>query len=264
MLPTVLHPTAHDEPPIYLPLFDLMMRLPHAFGFLTEEEAGLVRRRFRVLRPSTVTGIGVELDASGDGAGFRSRHDLGDAPYLVYVGRIDPHKGAAELVDQFRTYKSRNRGPLKLVMVGDEVWPVPEDPDIVVTGFVSEQEKRDAIDGSLALVHPSYFESFSMALSEAWAQGKPALVQGRCEVLVGQATRSGGALPYRGFAEFEDALKVFEDDHLLVSRLARAGQHYVERRYRWDTVLTRYERFLDRTVDRATPRLTGQRASEMS
>src|SRR2546423_501484 len=64
LVPTVLHPTAHDEPPLYLSLFDLTFRLPSALAFLTEEEAELVANRFHVRLPSTVTGLGVELNVA--------------------------------------------------------------------------------------------------------------------------------------------------------------------------------------------------------
>jgi glycosyltransferase involved in cell wall biosynthesis len=40
--------------------------------------------------------------------------------------------------------------------------------------------------GSRAFVHPSPYESLSMALLEAWKVGRPALVNGRCDVLRGQ------------------------------------------------------------------------------
>lgn len=243
--PTVLHPTAHDEPPLYLPLFDNVFRLPHAFGFLTEEEGDLVNRRFRVDRPSEVVGIGVDLDASGDEAAFRDAFDLGDRPYVAYVGRLDPHKGTDELYDFFDAYKRRRGGSLALVVVGEPVKPAPVRDDLVVTGFVDEAVKRGALAGALALVHPSYFESFSMVLTEAWAQRRPALVQGRCEVLAGQARRSGGAIPYEGFAQFEAALDLLVDDADLRDELGAAGRRYVEDRYEWDRVLDRYEDLLD-------------------
>jgi len=249
LAPTVLHPTAHDEPPLYLPLFDGVMRLPHAFGFLTEEEGELMRRRFRVERPSEVVGIGVDLEAAGDEAAFREAFGLGDRPYVVYVGRLDPHKGTDELYDYFEAYKRRNGGPLALVVVGEPVKPAPRRDDLVVTGFVGEEVKRGALEGALALVHPSYFESFSMVLTEAWAQRRPALVQGRCAVLDGQARRSGGALPYRGFAEFEAALDLLAGDAALRRELGEAGRRYVEERYPWDKVLERYEALLALAAD---------------
>lgn len=244
LVPTVLHPTAHDEPPLYLPVYDTMVRQASAFGFLTEEEGDLVRRRFRLVRPSRVIGIGTDLDIEGDGDRFRRDFGVDDAPYLLYVGRVDPHKGSVELFDHFAAYKQRNPGPLKLVIMGDPVHPLPPHPDVVVTGFVEAQQRLDAMAGALALVHPSYFESFSMVLTEAWALRTPAIVQGRCAVLEGQCRRSGGGVPYVGFAEFEAAVDLLVGDADLRRRLGENGRAYVERRYRWDDVLSRYERFL--------------------
>jgi glycosyltransferase involved in cell wall biosynthesis len=228
-----------------------MFRLPHAFGFLTPEEEALVARRFRVRRPSVTTGVGVELDIAVPDAAvaaFRAAHGLGDDPYLVFVGRLDPHKGTDELFDFFTTYKAANPGPLKLVLVGQPIQPVGPHPDVVVTGWVSDGMRDAALAGSFALVHPSYFESFSLMLVEAWVYRKPALVQGHCDVLAGQARRSGGGLPYRGYREFEAALDLLLTDDAVVTRLGSAGRAYVEANYRWDDVLTRYERFLAATA----------------
>ncbi|HZT67900.1 MAG TPA: glycosyltransferase family 4 protein [Acidimicrobiales bacterium] len=248
LAPTLLHPTAHDEPPIYLGIFDPVFRHPHAFGFLVEEEAELVDRRFHLRRPSSVLGIGAELDVSGDADRFRRVHGLEDRPYLLFIGRVDPHKGSDELYDQFVAYKARYPGPLALVFLGEPVKPVSPHPDVFVTGFVDEDTRRDAIEGCLALVQPSYFESFSMVLTEAWAHRRPALVQAHSEVLVGQARRSGGALPYRGFAQFEAAVDLLTSEPVLCRRLADSGRRYVERRYQWDDVLNRYDRLLERTA----------------
>lgn len=248
---TVLHPTAHDEPPIYLPLFSLLFRLPHAFGFLTPEEAAFVGRRFRLRKPSVVTGVGIDLSASGDADRFRSRFDLGDSHLLLYAGRIDPHKGAVELLDYFALYRRRNPSPdVKLVLMGEPVRPLEPRDDVVVTGFVDEQTKHDAFQAATIFVQPSFFESFSIVLAEAWAHEKPALVQGRCDVLTGQARRSGGGIPYRGFAEFEAALDLLLADPALRARLGSRGRAYVESNYDWDHVLGTYESFLEDLVER--------------
>ncbi|MBW3614318.1 MAG: glycosyltransferase, partial [Actinobacteria bacterium] len=249
-VPSVLHPTAHDEPAIHLPIFDLLFTLPSAFGFLTEEEEALVSWRFGVRRPSAVTGIGVDLEAGGDADAFRRRFELGDKPYLLYLGRIEPAKGTDELVEYFDAYKQRNPAPLKLVLAGEAVRGVGHHPDVVVTGFLDEATKRGGLAGALALVHPSYFESFSIVLIEAWAQRRPAIVQRRCEVLAGQAARSNGAVPYCGFAEFEAAVDLLVSTPGLAERLGEAGRRYVERRYDWPKVLGDYERLLARVARR--------------
>lgn len=248
--PTVLHPTAHDEPPLYLPIFDTMFRHPSAFGFLTEEEAGLVRNRFGVEQPSAVVGVGVDAEVgSGDqGGAFRASSAVGDRPYLLCLGRVDAAKGAEELFDYFAAYKQRQPGPLALAFVGDPARPLPPHPDVIVAGRVEEAVKRSALSGAMAVVVPSFYESFSIALAEAWAHGKSALVQGHCPVLVGQARRSGGALRYEGFAEFEAVLDRLIADQGLRARLGVAGREYVRRTACWDNVIGDYERFLSTTA----------------
>ena len=246
--PTVLHPTAHDEPPLYLPLFSLTVRHASAFAFSTEEESRLFSGRFRVARPSSVIGIGTDLDVDADGDQFRSAYGLEEDPYLLFVGRVDPHKGSDELYDFFTTYKELNPGPLRLVFLGDAVKPLPSHPDVITTGFVDDSVRLSAMAGCRALVQPSYFESFSMVLSEAWVMRKPALVQGHCEVLVGQALRSEGAIPYKGFAEFEAAVNLLQDSPKVAEGLGARGRAYVEARYSWGTVMTNYEELLASTA----------------
>ncbi len=247
-VPLVLHPTVHDEPPLRLSLFDSEFRAPDAFALSTPEEIDLIRNRFHFDPPGAVVGIGVEVGAA-DPVRFRAAYGLGDAPYLLYVGRIDEGKGALALVDFFIAYKQRHpNDELKLVLVGDALLHIPQRADIIVTGFVDYQTRDDALAGALALAQPSFFESFSMILTEAFAFGRPAIVQGRCEVLAGHARRSNAAIPYDGFAEFEVALETLAADTALADEMGAAGRAYVEREYSWDTVLERYEALLERTA----------------
>jgi glycosyltransferase involved in cell wall biosynthesis len=254
--PTVLHPTAHPEPALALPAFDLLFREPDGFAFLSPEEKTLVERRFRVTRPSATVGVGVEIGTGGVGGElFRQREGLGSRPYLLAtLGRVDPLKGSSELLSYFRSYKCRHPGDLALVATGEVAGEVPAAADVVLPGYVDDELRRSALAGAFAVVVPSYFESFSMALAEGFAAARPALVQGSCEVLCGQAGRSGAGLPYRGFAEFEVALEFLMDRPLLAETMGRAGQAYVEANYRWDHVLDRYERFLAVMAGRRVPR----------
>jgi glycosyltransferase involved in cell wall biosynthesis len=251
---TVLHPTAHDEPPLYLPLFQTTFRHPSALVFFTEEEKALVQRCFGAPRRSAVVGIGIDLEGreGADDGVFRGAHGLGDRPYLLYLGRIDAAKGSEELFDFFAAYKRRNPGPLVLAMAGDPARPLPPHPDVIVTGVLDEETKRSALAGAVALVQPSYFESFSIVLTEAWAQRKAVLVQGHCPVLDGQVRRSGGGIPYRGFAEFEAATHRIVEDPGLGRHLGEAGHRYVADRYSWNNLLEAYERLL-RAAMRAAP-----------
>jgi glycosyltransferase involved in cell wall biosynthesis len=243
---TIMHPLTHDEPHIHLPIFTSVFRTPRGILYSTPEEAALARRTFRPNSKQAIIGIGADLDSFGDGERFRQQYNLGDDPYLVCVGRLDPSKGSDELYDQFIAYKQRSPSPLKLVLIGEPVKPVAPHPDVIVTGYVDRQVRDDGVAGATASVHPSYFESFSMALTEAWVQRRPALVNARCDVFAGQAERSGGAIPYERFAEFEAAVDMVVNDDRIARRLGAAGRAYTEANYDWDQLLTRYEEFVQR------------------
>ena len=206
-VPTLLHPTAHDEPPLHLSIFDEVFRLPDALAFLTPEEAALVGARF----PGVARSRGRRRRRR---AGARRRDRVPPA-VRARVGAVSllrrprrPAKGATELLDYFAAYKARHADDLKLVLLGESVMDLP----------TARRRRRDRLrrrrdpgtprsPAAVALVHPSYFESFSMVLTEAFALERPALVQRACAVTAGHARRSGAALPYRGFAEFEAAVE---------------------------------------------------------
>lgn len=245
--PIVLQPTVHDEPPVHLTLFDGMFRMPDGFAFSTPEEHDLVARRFGITVPSAVIGIGVDLDANVSPSeidAFRIRSGVGDRPYLVCVGRIEPGKGTPDLHTAFKRYKQAHPGSLALVLVGEELARLDEHPDVFKTGFVDDRTREVAMAGAEIFVNPSYFESFSMVLCEAWAAGRPALVQGACEVLQGHVARSGGGLAYQDSAQFQEALEGLLSEPALRRRVGELGRRYVEQNYPWRVVLDKYERLL--------------------
>lgn len=244
-VPRIFHPTAHDEWMLYMSAYDRLFHLSDGFGFLTPEEGRLVERRFGVRRPQAVTGVGIDLQRRPDAAAFRARFGLGDRPYVAYVGRLDPMKGSDELYRYFVAYKRRHPGPLALVMIGEEVYRLPRRSDVIKTGFVDDGLRDSGVAGAQVLVQPSRFESFSIVLCEAWVAGIPALVQGRSDVLLGQARRSAGALPYWTYAEFEAGLETLLDDEPLRRRMGAAGRRYVEANYAWPAMLAGYEAFLE-------------------
>jgi glycosyltransferase involved in cell wall biosynthesis len=262
-LPVVFQPTAHDEPSFRVPLFESTFRLPDSFLFFTPEEQRVVQERFNIEAEGRVIGIGIEMSPLVSSADtFRARFNLGDHPYLVYVGRLDPMKGVRQLCDFFIEMKKQYPSELKLVLAGDSLVDLPQHEDILVTGFLDEADKHAAIAGSLALVQSSYFESFSIVLCEAWVQNRPALVQGASTVLRGQAMRSAGAIPYEGYAEFEQAVMMLLENPLLADEMGRNGRQYVEDTYEWAHVLKGFEESLVIAQERFNNRPISLRSSD--
>ncbi len=233
----LLAPTAHDEPPIYLPMFDSLFRMPRRLLFLTEEERDFVYRRFSLPEDAgAVAGLGLDAPLP-DSALPSAVASLRNAPFLLYLGRVDPSKGCDVLIRDFLRYAAEvPSSPLRLVLAGAPYMEIPRHPRIVAAGYVSEAEKNGLLRSALALAAPSPYESLCIAALEAWMRARPVLANGACKVLAAQCRRSNGGLWYRGFDEFAECLKTLEGGPNLCGRLGRAGQDYVARHYGWDTV----------------------------
>jgi glycosyltransferase involved in cell wall biosynthesis len=249
----VLVPTAEEDPAIDLPVFHALLRKPRGILYLTPEERSLVHTRSgNAAVPSEVIGSGVNVPAGQSAVDVRTRYGI-DGPFLLYAGRIDRNKGADRLFSYYERVRAEWPDVPPLILVGTANLPVPDDPKIRHLGFVSEEEKFALIRECDVLLMPSPYESLSVVVLEAWAMGRPVLVNAECRVLEGQCMRSGGGLFYRGFSEFADALRRLADDAPLRAALGAAGQAYVRAEYDWDVVERRTEGFLERLVRAAPP-----------
>jgi len=87
---------------------------------------------------------------------------------------------------------------------------------------------------------PSLLESLSLVTLEAWAAGRPVIVDARSPVLAGMARRAGAGLAYRSGAEFAEICELLTDDPALGDRLGRSGADFVARTYTWPRVVETY------------------------
>jgi glycosyltransferase involved in cell wall biosynthesis len=249
-MPAVLHPAAHDEPALYLPVFRSTYASADAICYHTVAERRLVQRVHRTgARPQTVLGLGVDAPAEGGRPGAEIL-GLGDRPYVVSVGRVDEHKGSAMLAAFFLEYKRRHPGPLALALVGPVSVTIPDHPDLVVTGTVSEADKWDIVRDAAVSISPSALESFSLVVLEAWVAGVPVMVNATCAPTREHCEQSGGGLWFGGYREFEAVLERMMGDPAFRRALGARGRAYVEERYSWPVLIRRYAAFLEGVVAR--------------
>lgn len=248
----ILVPTAEEDPVIRMSILERFFALPAGYIFLTPEEQELVERRMSTeTPPSCIIGSGLDPARPHSPIALRS---LGVRdPFVLYLGRIDPNKGCADLLQHFIRFKAETAGPVQLVMAGPASMPLPEHPDIRYLGFVDEPTRDALLQQAVLLAMPSRFESLSLVLLEAWNHGLPAVVNGHCAVLKGQALRANGALYYRNYDEFARCLTVLLERRDVARALGRQGQAYVDREYRWPTVIAKIDELLARVTSRTTP-----------
>jgi glycosyltransferase involved in cell wall biosynthesis len=246
----ILHPAAHEEPALHLPVFDALFSGCRGFAFHTRSERRLVVERFRVATtPQVVVGLGVE-ESEGSAEAARAAFGLGDAPYLLCIGRVDDKKGTGILWRYFRSYKERHPGDLRLVLVGQVVDPPDMGRDIIVTGMIDDASKWGLLRGAHALVAPSPFESFSLTVVEGMTAGAPAIVNAVCGATREHCEQSGAGMWFEGFAEFEAVLDRMLGDARLHETMRQNGFRYVEATYRWPVFMDRYGTFLEEFVAR--------------
>jgi glycosyltransferase involved in cell wall biosynthesis len=195
--------------------------------------------------PHVVVGVGSDVPSATSPERFRQKYGI-TSPFVVYVGRIDENKGCRELFSHFERYTRALPGNLSLVLMGNSILSIPDNPRIRHLGFVSDEDKFDGIAAAEALIMPSYFESLSMVALEAWALGKPVLANGRCDVLQGQCLRSNAGLFYESYAEFLETLALIQTNRRLALAMGRNGRDYFQRHYAWPVIVRKYLDMFDR------------------
>lgn len=245
----ILISTAHEEWTIHIPMFKEMFKIPSAYFFLTPEEKELVNKLFPATRKvpdnDGMGGAGVEVPEGVSADQFREEFGI-EGDFMIYVGRIDENKCCPELFSYFREYKNRHKdSDLKLVLVGREIIEVPKADDIISLGFVSEEDKFNAIAASKFLVLPSKYESLSIVVLEAMKLRRPVLVTAGCDVLVGHCKRSNAALYYNGYYEFEGCVDYFLSHEEECGKLGENGEAYVDNNFSWPSIVDRFDKLLN-------------------
>ena len=124
-------------------------------------------------------------------------------------------------------------------------------PHILDAGFVSEQEKHEAMAGAVAFLHPSVNESFGIVLLEAFLAGTPGLVHAKSRVLVSQCKAAGAGLWFRHYPDFETQLLYLLDHPDARAALGARGREFVAREYAWPAIERKFFGALDGLRPRA-------------
>jgi len=243
---SLLVPCLHDEP------FARLAAMRRLFGetagclFNSDAERELARELFGV-PDSRARIVGMGLDAfSADPAAFAARRRI-PAPYVLYSGRREPLKGTPLICDYMHAFRARTGRDVRLVFTGAGQIDAPPDlwPAIVDAGFVSEEEKHEAMAGALAFLHPSVNESFGIVLLESFLAGTPALVHAKSRVLVSQCRAARAGLWFRHYPDFETQLLWLLDHPDARRALGENGRRFVASRYSWPVVEASFVSALD-------------------
>jgi glycosyltransferase involved in cell wall biosynthesis len=109
-------------------------------------------------------------------------------PFLLYAGRISPHKNVVRMIEAFSALKTELEREaaypdLKLIIIGDDLSGNPDlrrtvvrsgvQNDVRFLGFVPIEVLRIFYDEAKIFVFPSLYEGFGLPPLEAMAHGTP-------------------------------------------------------------------------------------------
>jgi glycosyltransferase involved in cell wall biosynthesis len=111
------------------------------------------------------------------------RYDI-KSPYLLYVGRLERKKNTPSLIEAFARMRENDRRiKHKLVLIGDAGYGYDEvnyairefnmDREVIMPGWVEEDDMPFIFNGAAAFVFPSRYEGFGIPLLQAMACGVP-------------------------------------------------------------------------------------------
>jgi glycosyltransferase involved in cell wall biosynthesis len=173
------------------------------------------------LKDSTSAEIGVSMQRLGI-----------DSEYMLYTGGADPRKNLARLFRAFKRINQEEGRRYKLVLTGDSSqflryrseWEEEGlQNDVVLTGFLTDDELAGLYRRAALVVYPSLWEGFGLPVLEAIACGAP--IAASCAASIPEV--GGEAAAYFDPRSVDDMVRVIRDalkNAALRARLAVAAR----------------------------------------
>lgn len=244
---TLLIPTVHNEGDVFRSVHTHVFTSVKHIGFNTEEEHQLSLKIFgNKMSENSILAVGVETDFENEVqlAELKEKFNLPER-YIHYFGRVCGSK-MDKLIPWFISYKEKHPSDLKLVLTGRLFQEKIEHPDIIYTGFVTDEEKVSLIKNATLIVNPSRNESLSLLLLEAMDLGKTVLVNSKSDVLLGHSIKSEGATEaYMSEKDFHQKIHKYISDPTLIELNKARAKEYVQRNYSWPLIMGRLKKLIE-------------------
>lgn len=170
------------------------------------------------------------------------RQYTGGTEYFVYAGAIHPRKNLFNLLKAFSIFKRRQKSGWKLVLAGRLAWMYSQFTtslrtykyrnDVLLTGYLPEEELARVIGSAYAMVYPSLWEGFGVPVLEAMQSGVPVVtsVNSAMQEIAGDAALYANVSDHQDLAE--KMMLLYKDEKLRQAMIDRGVQ--VAGQYRWE------------------------------
>lgn len=198
-----------------------------------------------------------ELPARG---ALRARWSLGDAPVVLFLGRLHFKKGLDLLIPAFDALR-RRVADVQLVIAGPENdnygqqvrgW-VRERGLEAAVHFVGPLEGDDVVQAYVdadVFVLPSYTENFGMTVAEAMACALPVVISDEVNIHAEVSGAGAGLVTACDAGEVTAALELLLRDPDRRRAMGEAGRELVRERYIWPAIVDALTREYQAVIDR--------------
>ena len=147
-------------------------------------------------------------------------------PFILSVGSLEPRKNIRELLNVWRN--SFSEQPIKLILVGaqnsnfSEVGLTSLPDNVILKGYVSDEQLIQLYKSALFFVYPSLYEGFGLPPLEAMGYGTPVLIS-NAEALKEVVKDAGMMFDLKREGALETCLKELMSNEPLRKELSKKG-----------------------------------------
>lgn len=180
----------------------------------------------------------------------------GGKEYFIYAGAIHPRKNLVNLLKAFSLFKKRQQSSMKLVLTGRLAWKYDSfvknlktykyRDDVVMTGYVNEEEIRKLVGAAYTMVYPSLFEGFGVPVLEAMQCDVPVITSlnsSMQEIANEAALYADPGSP----ADIAEKMMLLYKDEKLRSQLIEKGRVAVKQ-YSWEKSAERLWQSIEKAI----------------
>jgi len=112
--------------------------------------------------------------------------------HLLFIGRLEERKNIIGIIKAFEILKEKYKIPHKLILAGKPGFNYENiqsylsnssyKSDIILTGFVSEEEKQKLLKNAEVFLFPTFYEGFGLPILEAQNAGVPVVASNNSSI----------------------------------------------------------------------------------
>jgi glycosyltransferase involved in cell wall biosynthesis len=208
-------------------------------------------RSFGITNPIAIIPYGIDLPESHDRPASMDGHpELHCANpklrTLLFLGRIHPKKGLAELIDGWKFSGVSRQGWILQIAGWDDgghekalrqrIRCLGVEESILWSGPLFGTRKDAALRSSSAFVLASFSEGLPIAILEAWAYGKPVLMTPQCNLPEGFAAQAALSIDPNPNSIAKGIRRIAEMPTEELAAMGRHGRRLVEEKFAWPQI----------------------------